>query len=108
QADGSALVVGVQDRGSVGVIQVQVADGAVLPLVHGKRGVTSYSVANATVACTATEPHRPAEVYVRTALGEQQVTALNADWCATVELPGTEHIIVHSDSGEYGDCLRSR
>src|SRR5262249_37610741 len=46
QADGSAIVVGVQDRGSVGVIQVQVADGTVLPLVHGKRSVTSYSVAN--------------------------------------------------------------
>ena len=48
QADGSAIVVGVQDRGSAGVIQVQVADGTVLPLVHGKRSVTSYSVANAT------------------------------------------------------------
>ena len=100
QADGSAIVVGVQDRGSVGVIQVQVADGTVLPLVHGKRSVTSYSVANATLAFTAAEPHRPAEVYVRTALGEQQVTALNADWCATVELPEPEHFIVHSDGGE--------
>ena len=47
----------------------------------GKRSVTSYSVANATLAFTAAEPHRPAEVYVRTALSEQQVTALNADWC---------------------------
>ena len=100
QADGSAIVVGVQDRGSVGVMQVQVADGTVLPLVHGKRSVTSYSVAKATVAFTATEPHRPAEVYVHTALGEQQVTALNADWCATVELPEPEHFIVHSDGGE--------
>ena len=70
---------GVQDRGSVGVIQMQVADGTVLPLVYGKRSVTSYSIANATVAFTAAEAHRPAEVYVRTALGERQVTALNAD-----------------------------
>jgi dipeptidyl aminopeptidase/acylaminoacyl peptidase len=37
---------------------------------------------------------------VRTALGEQQVTALNADWCATVELPEPEHFIVHSDGAE--------
>ena len=100
QADGSAMVVGVQDRGSVGVIQVQVADATVLPLVHGKRSVTSYSVANATVAFTATEPHRPAEVYVCTALGERQVTTLNADWCATVALPEPEHFIVHSDGGD--------
>ena len=71
-----------------------------LPLVHGKRSVTSYSVANTTVAFTAAEPHRPVEVYVRTALGERQVTALNADWCATVELPEPEHFIVHSDGGE--------
>ena len=62
--------------------------------------LTSYSVANATLAFTAAEPHRPAEMYVRTALGEQQVTALNADWCATVELPEPEHFIVHSDGGE--------
>jgi dipeptidyl aminopeptidase/acylaminoacyl peptidase len=100
QADGSAIVVGVQDRCSVGMIQVQAADGTVLPLVHGKRSVTSYSVANATVAFTAAAPHRPAEVYVRTALGEQQVTALNADWCATVELPEPEHFIMHSEGGE--------
>jgi dipeptidyl aminopeptidase/acylaminoacyl peptidase len=100
QADGSAIVVGVQDRGSVGLIQVQAADGTVLPLVHGKRSVTSYSIANGSVAFTAAEPQRPAAVYVRTALGERQVTALNADWCATVELPQPEHFIVHSDGGE--------
>jgi dipeptidyl aminopeptidase/acylaminoacyl peptidase len=100
QADGAAIIVGVQDHGSVGVIQVQVADGTVLPLVYGKRSVTSYSVANTTVAFTAAEAHRPAEVYVRTTLGERQVTALNADWCATVELPEPEHFIVHSDGGE--------
>jgi dipeptidyl aminopeptidase/acylaminoacyl peptidase len=100
QADGAAIIVGMQDRGSVGVIQVQVADGTVLPLVHGKRSVTSYSVANTTMAFTAAEPHRPAEVYVRTALSERQVTALNAEWCATVELPEPEHFIVHSDGGE--------
>jgi dipeptidyl aminopeptidase/acylaminoacyl peptidase len=100
QADGAAIIVGMQDRGSVGVIQVQVADGTVLPLVHGKRSVTSYSVANTTMAFTAAEPHRPAEVYVRTALGERQVTALNAEWCATVELLEPEHFIVHSDGGE--------
>jgi dipeptidyl aminopeptidase/acylaminoacyl peptidase len=100
QADGAAIIVGMQDRGSVGVIQVQVADGAMLPLVHGRRSVTSYSVADVTVAFTVAEPHRPAEVYVRMALGERQVTALNADWCATVELPEPEHFIVHSDGGE--------
>src|SRR5262249_31842728 len=81
-------------------ILVQVADGTVQPLVHGKRSVTSYSVATTTVAFTATEPHRPAEVYVCTALGDQQVTALNADWCTTVELPEPEHCIVHSDGCE--------
>jgi dipeptidyl aminopeptidase/acylaminoacyl peptidase len=100
QADGAAIIVGVQDRGTVGLIQVQVADGTVLPLVRSRRSVTSYSVANATLAFTAAEPHRPAEVYVRTALGEQQVTALNADWCATVELPEPEHFTVHADGGE--------
>src|SRR4029453_15058630 len=56
QGGGAAIIVGVQDRGSVGVMQVQVADGTVLPLVHGKRSVTSYSVANTTVAFTAAEP----------------------------------------------------
>jgi dipeptidyl aminopeptidase/acylaminoacyl peptidase len=100
QADGAAIIVGVQDRGTVGMIQAQVANGTVLPLVHGRRCVTSYSVANTTLAFTAAEPHRPAEVYVRTALGEHQVTALNADWCATVELPKPDHFTVCADGGE--------
>jgi dipeptidyl aminopeptidase/acylaminoacyl peptidase len=96
QTDGSALVVGLQDRGTTGVIQVQVAHGTVNPLISGRRSVTSYSVAGTTVAFTASAPHRPAEVYVYTALGERQVTDLNAAWRAEVELPEPEHFTVHS------------
>jgi dipeptidyl aminopeptidase/acylaminoacyl peptidase len=99
-SDGSALIVGAQDRGTVGVIQVQVADGMVTPLVSGRRSVTSYSVAGTAVAFTASEPHRPAEVYVRTALGESQVSDLNADWHAEVELPELEHFTVQSGGVE--------
>jgi dipeptidyl aminopeptidase/acylaminoacyl peptidase len=100
QADGSAIVVGIQDRGTVGVIQVRVTDGTVMPLVGGRRSVASYSVAGTTVAFTASEPHRPAEVYVRTTLGEQQVTDLNANWRATVALPEPEHFTVLSGGVE--------
>jgi dipeptidyl aminopeptidase/acylaminoacyl peptidase len=100
QTDGAALIVGVQDRGTVGVIQVQVADGTVTPLVSGRRSVTSYSMAGTTLAFTASEPHRLAEVYVCTAQGERQVSDLNADWRAEVELPEPEHFTVQSDGVE--------
>jgi dipeptidyl aminopeptidase/acylaminoacyl peptidase len=96
RTDGTALIVGAQDRGTVGVIQVQVADGMVTPLISGSRSVTSYSMAGTVVAFTASEPHRPAEVYVCTALGERQVSDLNADWRAEVELPEPEHFTVQS------------
>jgi dipeptidyl aminopeptidase/acylaminoacyl peptidase len=85
RTDGTALIVGVEDRGTLGVIEVQVADGTVTPLVSGRRSVASYSVSGSTVAFTASEPHRPAEVYVCTALGEWQLSDLNASWCAEVE-----------------------
>jgi dipeptidyl aminopeptidase/acylaminoacyl peptidase len=94
--DGSALMVGVQDRGTVGVLQVQVGDGRVTPLVSGRRSVASYSVAGSAVAFIASKPHRPAEVYVYTALGERQVSDLNADWRAEVELPELEYFTVQS------------
>jgi acylaminoacyl-peptidase len=94
--DGSALMVGMENRGTVGVIQVHVADGKVTPLVAGKRSVTSYGSAGATVAYTASEPHRPAEVYVHTPAGERQLSDLNAAWRAEVELPEPEHFTVQS------------
>ena len=96
RTDGTALIVGVEDRGTVGVIEVQVADGRVTPLVSGRRSVASYSVSGTTVAFTASEPHRPAEVYVCTALGERQLSDLNTSWCAEVELPEPEHFTVQS------------
>jgi dipeptidyl aminopeptidase/acylaminoacyl peptidase len=94
RADGTALIVGVQDRGTAGVIQVQVADGPATPLVSGRRSVSSYSVAGTTMAFTASEPHRPSEVYVCTTLGERQVSDLNADWRAEVDLPELEYFTV--------------
>jgi dipeptidyl aminopeptidase/acylaminoacyl peptidase len=103
RTDGAALAVAVEERGTVGVIQVEVADGTVTPLVSGRRSVASYSVAGTTVAFTASEPHRPAEVYVRTALGERQLSDLNADWRAEVELPEPEHFTVQS-GGFEGDA----
>jgi dipeptidyl aminopeptidase/acylaminoacyl peptidase len=96
RTDGTALIVGVEDRGTVGVIEVHVADGRVTPLVSGRRSVASYSVSGTTVAFTASEPHRPAEVYVCTALGERQLSDLNTSWCAEVELPEPEHFTVQS------------
>ena len=100
QTDGSALVVGLQDRGTVGVIQVQAVHGMVTPLISGRRSVTSYSVAGTTVAFTASAPHCPAEVYVHTALGEYQVTDLNAAWRAEVQLPELEHFTVRSGDND--------
>jgi dipeptidyl aminopeptidase/acylaminoacyl peptidase len=100
RTDGTALIVGAQDRGTVGVIQVQVAQGMVTPLVSGRRTVTSYSVAGSAVAFTASEPHRPPEVYIWTPQGERQVSDLNADWRAEVVLPEPEHFTVHSDDFE--------
>jgi dipeptidyl aminopeptidase/acylaminoacyl peptidase len=100
RTDGTALLVGAQDRGTVIVIQVQVAAGVVTPLVSGKRSVASYSVAGTAVAFTTSEPHRPAEVYVWTPQGERQVSDLNADWRTEVDLPEPEHFTVQSGGFE--------
>jgi len=85
RTDGTALIVGVEDRGTVGVIEVQVGEGQVTPLVSGRRSVASYSVSDTTVAFTASEPHRPAEVYACTALGERQLRRAMADIICSVE-----------------------
>jgi dipeptidyl aminopeptidase/acylaminoacyl peptidase len=98
--DGTALIVGAQDRGTMGVIQVQPVDGTLTPLIFGRRSVSSYTVAGTTMAFTASEPHRPTEVFVRTAQGERQVSDLNAGWRAEVELPELEHFMVQSGGVE--------
>jgi dipeptidyl aminopeptidase/acylaminoacyl peptidase len=105
RANGTALLVGVQDRGTVGIIQVQVADGKVTPLVSGRRSVTSFSVAGAMVAFTASAPHLPAEAYVWTEQGERQLSDLNADWRAEVELPELEYFTVSSGGVEVDAWL---
>jgi dipeptidyl aminopeptidase/acylaminoacyl peptidase len=72
----------------------------VTSLVSGRRSVASLRVAGTTVAFIALEPHPPAEVYVGTAVGEGQLSDLNADWRAEIELLELEYFTVRS--GDIG------
>jgi dipeptidyl aminopeptidase/acylaminoacyl peptidase len=99
-ADGTAILTGVLDRGAAGVVQIRVADGSVMSLVDGRRTVSSYSLhrPSGDIAFTASDPTHPAEVFVRDANGERQLTDLNAVWRAGAGLVEPEHFTVESGS----------
>lgn len=101
-ADGKMLYTGVQDRGSAGVVQVRVADGAVTPLIAGPRSLASFSLhkPSAAIAFIASDPTHPAEVFLKDSGGERQLTDLNGAWRAEVDLPEPEHFTALVDGVE--------
>jgi dipeptidyl aminopeptidase/acylaminoacyl peptidase len=101
-ADGRSIITGAQDRGAAGVLKVDVADPSVTPLVAGRRSVTSYDRCDATgaIAFVASDPLRPAEVFLSDGRVERQLTDLNAGWRDEVELVAPEHVTVLSDGVE--------
>jgi dipeptidyl aminopeptidase/acylaminoacyl peptidase len=102
-ADGASILTGIQERGTVGVVRVAVAGGSVERLVAGQRSINNYDPRGDAIAFVASGPARPAEVFIRDAGGERQLTDLNAAWRSEVELVEPEHFTVSSPAGEV-DC----
>jgi dipeptidyl aminopeptidase/acylaminoacyl peptidase len=98
-ADGATITIGMEDRGAAVVIEVAVTDGAVTRLVDGLRNVGSWErrFPSGAVAFAAADPTHPAEVFVRDADGERQLTNLNGEWLNEVALSPAEHFTVISD-----------
>ncbi len=99
-ADGEWVLFVGRDHGTYPLFRVR-AKGGDLPVVvvGGRRMVNGFSVARATgaVAFTATEPTAPTELFVGNAdgSGERQLTHLNREWSAEVELSAPERFSFH-------------
>jgi dipeptidyl aminopeptidase/acylaminoacyl peptidase len=99
-ADGATIYTGFEDRGSVGVLSVDVASGAVAPSVSGERSISSFSVdSSGRIAFVASDPCNPGDVYVSDAQGERGLTEMNAAWTKEVGLVMPEHFEANSDGG---------
>jgi len=53
-----------------------------------------------TIAFVIADPSHPAEIFIYSNGNLQQITDLNADWRAGVDLPVPEHFVVASDNAE--------
>ena len=96
-ADGKWLTVGFQNRGDIHACRFDARDPRAPQVVlDGCRQITGLSAAadGGRLAFAATDPTSPAEVFVCRADGsqERQLTHLNADWIAEVDLSTPQRI----------------
>ena len=101
-ADGKWLTVGFQNRGDIHACRFDARDPRAPQVVlDGCRQITGLSAAadGGRLAFAATDPTSPAEVFVCRADGsqERQLTHLNADWIAEVDLSTPQRIDCVSD-----------
>ena len=101
-ADGKWLTVGFQNRGDIHACRFDARDPRAPQVVlDGSRQITGLSAAadGGRLAFAATDPTNPAEVFVCRADGsqERQLTHLNADWIAEVDLSTPQRIDCVSD-----------
>ena len=99
-ADGSALMVQVQDDRANHLARVRLTDGAVTRLIEGRRTVASFALAPsgrvAIVAGTATQPN---EVFAFDNGALRALTKENAAWLETVQLGTTEDFSARGKDG---------
>jgi dipeptidyl aminopeptidase/acylaminoacyl peptidase len=99
--DGRSILVGADTRGRSQVIRVDVAAGSIVE-IPGNGNIQSWSAndAGSIIACTATDPVHPAEVFRHDEAGDEKLTELNKDWLAEVTLVVPEPFVVKSDGWE--------
>ena len=69
---GDDLLFSVEDHGAVHVYRVPVAGGTTEVVVGGDRVIEQFDVVDGTIACSASTPTRVAEVFVRSADGDER------------------------------------
>ena len=99
-ADGSALMVQVQDDRANHLARVRLTDGAVTRLIEGRRTVASFALAPsgrvAVIAGTATQPN---EVFAFDNGALRALTKENTAWLETVQLGTTEDFSARGKDG---------
>lgn len=90
--DGHAVVVGLEDSGSFGLVRVG-EDGTIATLLEGHQVVTGFDVSAGDTAFTASTWDSPGELHLIREGSDQQVSSLNRD----LGLIQPEHFRVDSD-----------
>lgn len=93
--DGKCALTPVQAGGDVGVYQVALdGEESWTPLLSGERTVMLQSVTAGKILYLISEFNHPIDMWVASADGsdERQLTHLNDEWLASVELPSVEHL----------------
>ncbi len=98
--DGSATMI-VEDRGAQRVISVA-PDASVTDVVGGARVITGWcsSADGSSAVFTASSPGQPGEVFWWDGSEERQLTALNDDFIAGIELAAPQEFTFDSDGHE--------
>lgn len=99
-ADGSAILVQVQDDRAVHLARVRVSDGAVTRLLEGRRVVADFVVApNGRIAALAGSAGQPNEVFAFENGALRALTSVNAAWLAEVQLSSVEDFSARGKDG---------
>ena len=102
-SDGTAVTFLLADAGNVQVVQANVADASVRPVVNGERQVTSFSLNSTTrqIAFSAADLNNPGDVFIRTGDGaeERQLTHVNRSLLDQRILPRVERRTFESPHG---------
>jgi dipeptidyl aminopeptidase/acylaminoacyl peptidase len=98
---GAALLARIQDGAAVELRRIDAASGALTTVAGGRRVVEAFSVArNGAIACTISEPLRPAEVYLIDRDGhERRLTGVNDAVLATLRFPEIAPVSVVAPDG---------
>jgi dipeptidyl aminopeptidase/acylaminoacyl peptidase len=99
-ADGSATMV-IEDRGTQRVISVA-PSGVATDVLGGERIITGWSPSGdgGLAVFTASSPTEPGEVYVWDGKGERQISNLNDEFVAAVDLVAPQEFTFESDGHE--------
>ena len=106
--DGATIYFTATDRGVSNVYAVSPKGGAVKLVTRGAHHIIGYSYAPATnrLAYVASDPIHPNDVFVATGSGAaKQITRVNDEFLATVQLSKPEKIFAPNEGGEFEGWL---
>jgi dipeptidyl aminopeptidase/acylaminoacyl peptidase len=96
--DGTTIYTGAEDRGTAGVLAIEIGSGSAAWRIAGERSVSGFSLStDSRIAFVTSDPRNPGDVHVRDRQGERRLSDLNAGWRAETELQMPQHFEVESD-----------
>ncbi len=109
-ADGRAILALVEERRTIRLSRIELADGAITPLTGGARLDGDFDVVGARLVVLSSDDAHPAEVYALDDTGARDLSAANADWLAGIALQPVEDLEFAGSGGEPVDgyLLRPR